>query len=124
MAFSDSGAAPNGPPRHAAPLGHPVARRQDSPTNNVGRDSRLGPAEAEARADEAARGVSAVVREIRQRAPKATVTITGIRPRSDNLAVMPIIHRANRQIARLANGNSIRYINISEQLAFPDGHLR
>jgi lysophospholipase L1-like esterase len=37
---------------------------------------------------------------------------------------MPVINFANRQIARLADGKSIRYINIHEQLAFPDGHLR
>jgi lysophospholipase L1-like esterase len=90
-------------------------------TNNVGRQSPLG--DAEARAAEVARGVAAVVREIRQRAPKATLIITGITPRDDNLDVMPVINSANRQIARLA-GKAIRYINIQEQLAFPDGHLR
>ena len=66
-------------------------------TNNVGRVSPLG--DAEARADEVARGVAAVVREIRQRAPKATLIITGITPRDDNLEVMPIINRANLRIA-------------------------
>ena len=93
-------------------------------TNNVGKISPLGTNDSDARADEVARGVSAVVRELRQRAPKATLIITGITPRDDNVDVMPIIHRANRQIAQLANGKSIRYISINEQLAFPDGHLR
>jgi cephalosporin-C deacetylase len=91
-------------------------------TNNIGRSTPIG--DAEARAAEVARGVSAVVREIRQRAPKATLLITGITPRDDNLAVMPVVNEANRQIARLADGKSVRYININEQLAFPDGHLR
>ena len=50
--------------------------------------------------------------------------ITGITPRDDNLEVMPVINRANMQIAALADGKAIRYINIHEQLAFPDGHLR
>ena len=50
--------------------------------------------------------------------------ITGITPRDDNLDVMPIINAANLQIARLADGKSIRYININEELAFPDGALR
>jgi lysophospholipase L1-like esterase len=49
--------------------------------------------------------------------------ITGITARDDNPAVMPIINQANRQISLLA-GKSIRYININEQLALPDGHLR
>jgi lysophospholipase L1-like esterase len=91
-------------------------------TNNIGRSTPVG--DAEARADEVARGVAAVVREIRQRAPKATLLITGITPRDDNLAVMPVVNGANQRIARLADGKAVRYININEQLAFPDGHLR
>jgi cephalosporin-C deacetylase len=91
-------------------------------TNNVGRDSPLG--DTEARAAEVARGVAAVVREIRQRAPKAMLIVTGITPRNDNLAVNAIINRANSAIEKLADGKSIRYININEQLAFPDGLLR
>jgi lysophospholipase L1-like esterase len=65
-----------------------------------------------------------VVREIRKRAPRATVVLTGITPRNDNMDVMPIVNSANRQIAKLAVGKSIRYININEQLALPDDQLR
>ena len=50
--------------------------------------------------------------------------ITGITPRNDNIAVMPVINRANAQIAALADGKKTRYININEQLAFPDNQLR
>jgi cephalosporin-C deacetylase len=91
-------------------------------TNNVGRATPLG--DADARGDEVARGVSAIVREIRQRAPKAVVIVTGITPRDDNPAVMPVINRANEGIARLADGKAVRYVNINDKLAFPDGHLR
>ena len=91
-------------------------------TNNVGRATPLG--DIEERAADVARGVSAVVREIRKRAPDATVVITGITPRNDNIAVMPVINRANQQIAALADGKKIRYVNINEQLAFPDNRLR
>ena len=91
-------------------------------TNNIGRSTPIG--DAEARAAEVARGVAAVVREIRLRAPKATLLITGITPRDDNIAVMPVVNEANRLISRLADGKSVRYVNINEQLAFPDGHLR
>jgi cephalosporin-C deacetylase-like acetyl esterase/lysophospholipase L1-like esterase len=91
-------------------------------TNNVGRRAPVG--DTAQRADEVARGVSAVVRELRQRAPNAVLVITGITPRDDNVDVMPIIDRANEQIARLADGKRIRYININEQMALPDGHLR
>jgi lysophospholipase L1-like esterase len=91
-------------------------------TNNVGRATPLG--DAGGRAAEAARGVAAVVRELRQRAPKATLIITAITPRNDNIAVMPVINEANKVIARLADGKSVRYVNINDQLALPDNHLR
>ena len=91
-------------------------------TNNVGRTTPL--ADADDRAADVARGVAAVVREIRKRAPNATLVITGITPRNDNIAVMPIITQANAQIARLADGKAIRYININEQLALPGDLLR
>ena len=91
-------------------------------TNNVGRVTPLG--DVEERAADVVRGVSAVVREIRKRAPEATVVITGITPRNDNIAVMPVINSANRQIAALADGRKTRYININDALAFPDNQLR
>ncbi|MEJ0084274.1 MAG: acetylxylan esterase [Pseudomonadota bacterium] len=90
-------------------------------TNNVGNRTPLG--DTEARAADVARGVVAVVGEIRRRAPRATVVITGITPRDDNLAVMPIIRKANREIAGLADGKGVRYINIEAQLADADGNL-
>jgi lysophospholipase L1-like esterase len=91
-------------------------------TNNVGRATPLG--DASQRAAEVARGVTAIVREIRKRTPDATVVITGITPRNDNIAVMPVINEANAQLARLADGKKIRYVNLNEQLAFPDNQLR
>ena len=91
-------------------------------TNNVGNSTPIG--DSEQRAAEISRGVAAVVREIRKRAPAATVILTGITPRNDNIEVMPIINGANARIARLADGKTVRYININEQLAFNDNHLR
>ena len=90
-------------------------------TNNVGNQTPLG--NMEARAAEVARGVGAVVREIRRRAPQATLVITGITPRDDNRAVMPVIRAANREIAGLADGKAVRYINIEARLAEPEGNL-
>jgi lysophospholipase L1-like esterase len=37
---------------------------------------------------------------------------------------MPIINTANTEIAKLADGKSVRYVNINDRLAFPDGRLR
>jgi cephalosporin-C deacetylase len=91
-------------------------------TNNIGNATPIG--DAEARAADVARGVTALVKEIRKRAPAATLVLTGITPRNDNMAVMPIINSANRQIAALADGKSIRYININAELASTDDQLR
>jgi cephalosporin-C deacetylase-like acetyl esterase/lysophospholipase L1-like esterase len=91
-------------------------------TNNVGKATPLG--DTEARAADVARGVAALVREIRKRAPKATVILTGITPRDDNPAVMPVIDAANRRIATLADGKSVRYVNINDRLSSPGGGLR
>jgi cephalosporin-C deacetylase len=91
-------------------------------TNNIGKAAPLG--DAEARASEVARGVAAVAAELRRRAPKATLVITGITPRDDNIAMMPIVRAANRQIEKLADGKTVRYINIDAQLADEAGNLR
>ncbi len=87
-------------------------------TNNIGRGSPHG--DADARAADVVRGVTAVVGELRKRAPQATLVITGILPRNDNIDVMPIINKANLRIAQLANDKTVRYININEQLAVSD----
>jgi cephalosporin-C deacetylase len=91
-------------------------------TNNIGNASPLG--DVEERAAEVSRGVAALVREVRKRAPGATIILTGITPRNDNIDVMPVVTAANRKIAALADGKAIRYININEQLATPDNQLR
>ena len=93
-------------------------------TNNIGRLSPLSEQEAVARALDVSKGVAAIVREFRERVQDATVIITGITPRNDNIDVMPIINRANVEIARLADGKQVRYVNINEQLAFNDNTLR
>ena len=84
-------------------------------TNNIGNLSPAG--DADTRAGETVRGVAAVLKELRARAPKATVVVMGITPRSDNSQVMPIINAANRGIAKLADGRRIRYLNINARLA-------
>jgi cephalosporin-C deacetylase-like acetyl esterase/lysophospholipase L1-like esterase len=91
-------------------------------TNNVGRASPLG--DAPARAADVARGVAAIVGEIRRRAPEATVIVTGITPRNDNRDVNVVIDDANQRIAKLADGKTIRYININHELADREGNLR
>jgi lysophospholipase L1-like esterase len=92
-------------------------------TNNIGNLSPADGAQTEARAAETVRGVAAVLKELRARAPKATVVLTGITPRNDNIHVMPIVDAANRGIAKLADGHRIRYVNINASLVDADGVL-
>jgi lysophospholipase L1-like esterase len=90
-------------------------------TNNVGKDSPTGPNDP--RIDDITRGIRAIVDLCRKKAPKATIVLTGITPRNDNIAVMPIIDRINANLARHADGRTIRYVNINDRLAAPNGKL-
>jgi len=90
-------------------------------TNNIGK---VSPADdTDVRAAETVRGVAAVLKELRARAPNATVVLMGITPRNDNIQVMPIVDAANRGIAQLADGQRIRYLNINASLADVHGVL-
>jgi (4-O-methyl)-D-glucuronate---lignin esterase len=94
-------------------------------TNNVGNRE---PAEGtEARAAGVTRGLEAVVRLMRRKAPGATIVVTAIFPRNDNIGVMPVIDRINSNLAQLADGRlgggKIRYLNINQKLADENGKL-
>ncbi len=87
-------------------------------TNNVG--NRKTPEGAGARA---ADGLEAVVRLMRRKAPDATIILTAIFPRNDNMAVMPVIDQINAHLARIADGKKVRYLNINRKLADKHGKL-
>jgi lysophospholipase L1-like esterase len=87
-------------------------------TNNVG--NRPGDA---AKVAEITRGLAGIVHVCRQKAPSATIILTAIFPRNDNMAVMPEINRLNENIARLADGRIVRYLNVNDALADKDGRL-
>jgi hypothetical protein len=87
-------------------------------TNNVG--TRPGGDEKIA---DITRGIKALVELCRRKAPAATIILTGIFPRNDNIAVVPEINRINENIARLADGKTVRYINVNDKLADKDGNL-
>jgi len=72
-------------------------------------------------------GLAAVVRVMQAKAPNATIILTAIFPRNDNLAVMPEIDAINAglaNMAKMADGGKIRYLNINGQLADSEGRLR
>jgi lysophospholipase L1-like esterase len=87
-------------------------------TNNVG--SQPGD---DAKVEDIARGVKAIVDACRRKAPHATIVLTAIFPRNDNIAVMPEIDRINQRIARFADGASVRFLNVNDRLADRDGRL-
>ena len=90
-------------------------------TNNVGK---LSPQSSDdPRVAEITRGIKAILDVCRQKAPGATIVLMGITPRNDNMAVMPVINQINANIARLADGKRIRYVNINDRLADKDGTL-
>ncbi|HKE93698.1 MAG TPA: GDSL-type esterase/lipase family protein [Povalibacter sp.] len=90
-------------------------------TNNVGR---LTPVDDDhARIADITNGIKAIIDLARRKAPNATILLTGITPRNDNIAVMPTINAINANIAKFADGKSIRYININDKLADRSGKL-
>jgi lysophospholipase L1-like esterase len=64
------------------------------------------------------------VRVIQEKAPAATIIVTGIFPRNDNATFMPVIDGINRNLSKLADGQKIRYLNINDKLADSAGMLR
>jgi lysophospholipase L1-like esterase len=87
-------------------------------TNNVGAEPR-----DEAKVAEITRGVKAIVDLCRQKAPNATIILTAIFPRNDNLAVMPTITQINARLATIADGTKVRFLNINDRLADNDGRV-
>ena len=87
-------------------------------TNNVGRQ----PGDA-AKVEEITRGLTAILDVCRQKAPEATIILTAIFPRNDNMAVMPEVDGINVNIARLAGRRKVRYLNVNDKLADRDGRL-
>jgi lysophospholipase L1-like esterase len=87
-------------------------------TNNVGKE----PGDA-AKVEDVTRGIRAIVDLCRRKAPSATIVLTAIFPRGDNPAVMPTIDRINANLARLADGASIRFLDVNRGLADAEGRL-
>jgi lysophospholipase L1-like esterase len=87
-------------------------------TNNVG----TVPG-GDAKVQNIVRGVKAILDVCRAKAPNATIVLTGIFPRNDNPAVWPEIVHVNARIARFADGVRVRYVDVNDKLAAPDGTL-
>jgi lysophospholipase L1-like esterase len=87
-------------------------------TNNVGTEARDDRTVAEI-----ARGIKAIIDLCLMKAPRATIVVTAIFPRNDNLAVLPTIARINERLAAFADGAHVRFLSINDRLADPEGRL-
>jgi lysophospholipase L1-like esterase len=91
-------------------------------TNNVGNKP---PEDSEARAEDVAAGIQAILAEVRAKAPEAKVVLTGITPRNDDggTALVPTIDKINDRIAKFADGEQVVYLDINDKLADGSGKL-
>jgi len=99
---------------------HPKVIVSLAGTNNIG--ARPG-ADSDAKVADITRGLKALLDAYRTKAPEATVILTAIFPRNDNMAVVPEINRVNANLAAMADGKKVRYLNINDKLADKDGQL-
>ena len=75
----------------------------------------------DAKVGDITRGLKAVLDVCQQKAPGATIILTAIFPRNDNMAVIPTINKINDNLAQLADGKKIRFLNVNDKLADKDG---
>jgi lysophospholipase L1-like esterase len=90
-------------------------------TNNL--PGPVPPDGIDAKAANITRGIQAILRVFQEKAPGATIILTGIFPRNDNMALIPLIDKVNAGLAQLADGKKIRFVNINGKLADGEGKL-
>lgn len=86
--------------------------------NNVGNV----PGGAE-KVEDITRGLKAIVKVCQDKAPNAVIILTGLFARNDNMAVVPEINQINVNLAKMADGKKIRYLNVNDKLADAEGKL-
>jgi lysophospholipase L1-like esterase len=87
-------------------------------TNNLSNE----PDEAEIA--DIAQGIKAIVDTCRRKAPEARIILTALFPRNDNRAKLVAIRQINERIAKYADGERVRFLNVNDKLADADGNLR
>ncbi len=86
-------------------------------TNNL--NARQG----DANVADISKGLRAIVDLCRKKAPDSTIVLLGILPRNDVMADLPIINKVNANLAQMADGKSLRCLNVNDRLADKDGKL-
>jgi lysophospholipase L1-like esterase len=87
-------------------------------TNNVG--NRPG---GESKVRDILKGFDALIATCRQKAPTAKIVLTAVFPRNDNMTVLPEIQQINDALAKLADNQTIFFLNVNDKLADSDGKL-
>jgi beta-glucosidase len=85
-------------------------------TNNTADDS----------AASIAKGIGACVAAVSQKLPQTRILLLGLFPRGGSATdndKRPVIQAVNRQIARLDNGDTVRFLNLYDKFLAPDGSL-
>jgi (4-O-methyl)-D-glucuronate---lignin esterase len=66
-------------------------------------------------------GLRAIIQLCQQKAPNATLIMTAMFPRNDNMAVIPTINQINLNLEHMADGKKVRYLNINDKIADSSG---
>lgn len=69
------------------------------------------------------KGIRAIIRTCREKAPAATLILTAIFPRNDQASFGPKIVDTNRRLAKLADGKRVRFLDVNARLADASGVL-
>ncbi len=85
-------------------------------TNNLNPQA-VGVVEAE----NISRGIHAILDVCRAKAPHATIIITAIFPRDDKHGLMQTIQQINEIIAKFADGDHVRFLNVNGSMTGADG---
>ncbi len=92
-------------------------------TNNIGNRTAANDRAVELKVAGILDGMGALLSACREKAPGAKIILMAIFPRNDNMAVLPEIRRVNDGLARLADGQTIFFLNVNDKLADAEGNL-
>jgi lysophospholipase L1-like esterase len=87
-------------------------------TNNVGKE-----AGDEAKVADVTKGLKAIIDLCRKKAPGATNVLTAIFPRNDSALAKPTLDGINANLAKIADGKTVRFLDVNGKLADAKGTL-
>jgi len=83
-------------------------------TNNVGAGGEIA---------DISDGLQTVISTMRAKAPRATTVVTAIFPRNDKMEYMRVIDGVNERLSKMADGRTVRFLNVNDKLADAGGVL-